>query len=119
MTALKPSVHQRVMPTSETQTHGTSVALGIVCPRYELSRPMLGSRTTRNSTPTTATPSTYGAKNTARKNARPGKERCSSSATPSGQASSSGTLNTVKMPVAVMLCQKSALSREPGENRSM
>ena len=39
-----------------------------------------------------------------------------SRATPSGRTRSSGTLNSVKMPVALMLFQKSAKITESGEN---
>ena len=38
-----------------------------------------------------------------------------SRATPSGRVSSSGTLSTVKIPVALMLFQKSAKTTESGD----
>ena len=81
--------------------------------------PIVGSSMNRKRTPTTATPSTYGVKKTARKNVRPGKARFSRSARPSGRTSRNGTDSTVKMPVASIACQKFAASRPAESNRSV
>jgi hypothetical protein len=67
----------------------------------------------------TATPSTYGAKNTARNRFRPGNFLFMVRAMTSGTTSSSGTLKTVKMPVARIACQKLEYVIEPGVNRSV
>src|SRR4051812_28471067 len=66
---------------------------------------------------TTATPRTYGAKNTARKRFRPGNFRFITRAIISGTTRSSGTLKTVKMPVARIDCQNAENVIEPGVNR--
>jgi hypothetical protein len=49
---------------------------------------------------------------------RPLNERLSSSAMPSGTITSSGTLNTVKIPVACMLVQKKSNTGEALSNRA-
>jgi hypothetical protein len=72
----------------------------------------------RHRTPTTATPSTNGPKYTARKNVRPGNFLFSSSASPSGSVTSSGTDSTTKMPVAWTLCHQSPNTGDSESNRS-
>ena len=77
---------------------------------------MFRSSRNRHRVATTATPRTYGAKYTARNRLRPRNFWFISSATPSGTTSSSGTLESVKMPVAFMLVQKTPLVTESLEN---
>src|SRR5690349_5214942 len=112
MTALKPDVHHTVTPTSDTQAHGVEVTHAVSegspnVPRTKLTKPRFASSRNRHSRPMTATPSTYGAKNTARKNVRPGNRRLSMSAIPNGRATRSGTEATVKIAVARTLCNQS------------
>src|SRR5215213_7484775 len=64
--------------------------------------------------PMTATPSTYGAKKTARKNVRPGNFRLSSTARTSGMATRNGTLATVKIAVARIECQNGTNCADEG-----
>src|SRR5256885_7547821 len=102
MTALKPDVHHTVTPTSDTHAQGVEVTHAVPdgrpsAPSTWLTKPRLASSRNRQSRPMTATPSTNGAKKTARKNVRPGNDRLSSSAMPSGSTTSSGTEATVKI----------------------
>src|SRR5215217_102169 len=121
MTALKPSVHHTVTPMRATQASGGEVSQGIesgspIAPRYWFTKPMLVSSRKRHSEATTATPSTYGAKYSARKRLRALNFEFISSATASGTASSSGTLKRVKIPVARIPCQKGPAVVESDEN---
>jgi hypothetical protein len=75
---------------------------------------MFASRRNRQRTATTATPRTYGAKYSARKKLRPRKRLFITRATSSGTTSSSGTLNSTKIPVALMLDQKLSNRTESG-----
>ena len=68
--------------------------------------------------PTTATPSTNGAKKTARKNVRPGNLRLSRIASSSGSTTRNGTLMTTKMPVAFMPFQNGSNCGDALSNRS-
>jgi hypothetical protein len=68
--------------------------------------------------PITATPSTYGAKNVARKKLRPRNSRFSIKAMRSGITTSSGTEYSVNLPVASMLFQKGPKVVDPGVTRS-
>src|SRR5699024_3626728 len=115
MTALKPTVHQTVTPTSDTQPAGRDVVQAIESgsprlPSRWFTGPTLASSRKCHSTPTTATPSTYGAKYTARKNVRPGNLRFKSSASAKGTATSSGTESTVKIAVTRIPLQNSSAS---------
>src|SRR3954471_5856480 len=103
-------VHHTVAPISDTHTHGVSVVQGMsprgrIEPSQWLIGPTFGSSRYCHNTPMTPTPSTNGAKNTARKNERPAKLRLSSSASDSGSATSRGTENTVKIAVAFIAFQ--------------
>ena len=62
----------------------------------------------------TATPSTNGAKNTARTALRPGNFLFRATASASGRAMSSGTLSTVKIAVARIEFQKVSEVVDPG-----
>src|SRR5690349_19085032 len=119
MTALNPHVHHTVTPTSDTHAHGVAVTHGVSVPRRWLTKPRFASSRNRHSRPTTATPSTYGAKYTARKNVRPGNDRFSSSAIPSGISTSSGTDATVKIAVARTLFHHSSNTSESEVNSSL
>ena len=68
--------------------------------------------------PTTATPRTYGAKYTARNRLRPRELPVHHQGHASGTTISSGTLNTVKMPVARIDSRTASNVTEPGVNRS-
>src|SRR3954447_5910411 len=124
MTALNPHVHHTVTPTSDTHAHGVAVTHGVsdgrpTSPSRWLTKPRFASSRNRHSRPMTATPSTYGAKYTARKNVRPGNERFSSSAIASGSTTSSGTDSTVKIAVARTLSHQSLNTSESLWNSSL
>lgn len=123
MIALKPIVHHTVIPTSDANAQGCSVVQPISPipnnPRNAFSTPKLVSRMYRNISPTTATPSTYGAKNTARKNVRPGNRRLSTTASPSGNVTRNGTDASVKIPVARIPCQNGSAVVDWVSNRSL
>jgi hypothetical protein len=123
MTALKPIVHHTVTPTREIQAHGWSVIHGTGGTPNRPSSPFMapkeGSSRYAHIRPITATPSTYGAKNTARKNVRPGNWRFSSTASPSGMEIRKGTLATVKIAVARMLFQNGRYCTDVGSNSAL
>src|SRR5215208_6077173 len=124
MMALNPIVHQTVTATREIQAQGWSVIHGTFPPRpiafsMPFTTPKDGSSMERHIKPMTATPSTYGAKKTARKNVRPGNFRLSSTARTSGTATRNGTLATVKIAVARIECQNGRNCTDEGSNSAV
>src|SRR5215213_6394741 len=123
MIALNPMVHQIVTATREIQAHGCAVIQGTAEMPNRLSKPFTapkdGSSRYCHISPMTATPNTYGAKKTARKNVRPGNWRFSRTASPSGMVIRKGTLATVKIAVARIECQNGSNCTDSGSNSAV